>query len=378
MDKHSYIGNVHLNYLESLYQDYQKDPSSIDPEWRKFFEGFDFGLSQGEGEEQLSPKEFKVWNLIEAYRHKAHLISKTNPIRERKDRHANLKLNDLGLSEEDLDQEFFAGKSLGLGKTTLRNILDHLDKIYCRSIGFEYMHVIEKDELEWLQKNIEKETLEINFPIEKKKHILKKLNETVVFEKFLNTKYIGQKRFSLEGGETTIPALDHIINTCAQNGMKEAVIGMAHRGRLNVLANLLGKTYEQIFSEFEGDINPDLTMGDGDVKYHVGFNSKVNTPSGKEVNIKLAPNPSHLEAVTPVVQGYARAKADNKYNDDYNKILPILIHGDAALTGQGVVYEVTQMSQLEGYKTGGTIHFVTPPALPQVSTPLLFMSMGMM
>ncbi|HNJ29707.1 MAG TPA: 2-oxoglutarate dehydrogenase E1 component, partial [Ferruginibacter sp.] len=195
-------------------------------------------------------------------------------------------------------------------------------------------------------------------PLAQKKRILQKLNEGVMFEKFLHTKYIGQKRFSLEGGETAIAALDAIINTSANNNVEEVVIGMAHRGRLNVLANIMGKTYEQIFSEFEGNSLPDTTMGSGDVKYHLGFGSDVETADGKKIHLKLSPNPSHLEAVDPVVIGFARSKADILYNSDYDKILPILIHGDASVAGQGVVYEVLQMSGLKGYYTGGTIHFV--------------------
>ena len=179
-----------------------------------------------------------------------------------------------------------------------------------------------------------------------------------MFEKFLHTKYIGQKRFSLEGGETTIAALDAIINTAAQNEVHEVVIGMAHRGRLNILANIMGKTYEQIFSEFEGTAKLDQTMGSGDVKYHMGYGSELTTPSGKSIHLKLMPNPSHLEAVDPVVVGFSRAKADVLYQSDYDKILPILIHGDASVAGQGIVYEVLQMSDLKGYYTGGTIHFV--------------------
>lgn len=192
----------------------------------------------------------------------------------------------------------------------------------------------------------------------KRKRILEKLNQGVIFEKFLHTKYVGQKRFSLEGGETTIPALDAIINDAADQDVQEVVIAMAHRGRLNVLANIMGKTYEQIFSEFEGTAIPDQTMGSGDVKYHLGFSSEVETTNQKKVHLKLAPNPSHLEAVDPVVVGFSRAKADVLYQSDFDKILPILIHGDASIAGQGVVYEVLQMSKLKGYYTGGTIHFV--------------------
>ncbi|HEY9118052.1 MAG TPA: 2-oxoglutarate dehydrogenase E1 component, partial [Roseivirga sp.] len=249
-------------------------------------------------------------------------------------------------------------EEIGIGKASLRKIIDSLKYIYEGTVGFEYMYVRDPEKLRWLREKIEKDALSFKPSHEQRKRILKKLNEAVVFENFLHTKYLGQKRFSLEGGETTIAAIDAIINTGADLGVKEVMIGMAHRGRLNVLANIMGKTYEQIFNEFEGNATPDLTMGDGDVKYHMGFSSQVTTPSNHTVEIKLAPNPSHLEAVNPVVEGFVRAKGDAEYERDRSKILPVLIHGDAAVAGQGIVYEVVQMSQLEGYKTGGTIHFV--------------------
>jgi 2-oxoglutarate dehydrogenase E1 component len=241
---------------------------------------------------------------------------------------------------------FESGKELGFGPAPLRQILDSLKIIYEGTVGFEYMYIREPEILEYFKRKVEKEALEFNPGSDEKKRILFKLNEAVVFENFLHTKYIGQKRFSLEGGETTIPALDAIINEAAEQGVVEVVIGMAHRGRLNVLCNTMGKTYETIFNEFEGTATPDLTMGDGDVKYHMGYASQITTPTGKSVQLKLAPNPSHLEAVNPVVEGYARAKADVLYESDYDKVLPILIHGDAAVAGQGIVYEVTQMSKL--------------------------------
>ena len=306
----------------------------------------------------VSDKEVQVRNLIHAYRTRAHLRSKTNPVRERKDRKPILDLEDFGLSESDLNTEFNCGAEIGIGRAPLKKIIDSLKYIYEGTVGFEYMSVRDPEKLKWLREKIEKEALTFKPSHEQKTRILKKLNEAVVFENFLHTKYLGQKRFSLEGGETTIAAIDAIINTGADLGVEEVMIGMAHRGRLNVLANIMGKTYEQIFNEFEGNAKPDLTMGDGDVKYHMGFSSQVETPSGKKVEIKLAPNPSHLEAVNPVVEGFVRAKGDAEYNKDRSKILPILIHGDAAVAGQGVVYEVVQMSQLKGYNTGGTIHFV--------------------
>jgi 2-oxoglutarate dehydrogenase E1 component len=374
MDKFSYIANAHGEYLEGLYQAYKENPDAVDITWQKFFEGFEFyhtyNNGNGKAAEPASTtdnkegvsasvyKEIQVRNLIMAYRTRGHLKSKTNPVRERKDRKPLLDLKDFDLQESDLDTVFEVGNEIGIGPAPLRKILERLKQVYEGTIGFEYMYIREPEVLEWFKKKCEREYVTKNFSVEEKKRILSKLNEAVVFENFLHTKYIGQKRFSLEGGETTIPALDTIINKSAEMGVSEIIIGMAHRGRLNVLANIMGKTYENIFNEFEGTAVPDLTYGDGDVKYHMGYASQITTPSGKGIDLKLAPNPSHLEAVNPVVEGYARAKADVLYKSDYDRVLPILIHGDAAVAGQGIVYEVTQMSKLPGYYTGGTIHFV--------------------
>lgn len=369
MKDFQFITNSHPGYIENLYNDFVKDPESVDMEMRKFFQGFDFAVSNGNAAPATSngkaetaalpqlDKEFAVFRLIQAYRSKGHLIARTNPIRERKNRHANLELNFFGLSEEDLETEFQAGKFANIGKTTLKKIVEHLRKAYTAHTGVEFTYIKNAEKVQWLTTAIEKTALE-PVKLEQQKRILQKLNEGVIFEKFLHTKYIGQKRFSLEGGETTIAALDAILNTAAANNVEEVVIGMAHRGRLNVLANILGKTYEQIFTEFEGTATPDTTMGTGDVKYHLGFSSDVETTGGKTIHLKLCPNPSHLEAVDPLVIGYARSKADVMYNSDFDKILPILIHGDASVAGQGIVYEVLQMSKLAGYYTGGTIHFV--------------------
>ncbi|MGI4823670.1 MAG: 2-oxoglutarate dehydrogenase E1 component [Janthinobacterium lividum] len=413
MDTYSYIANADAAAIETLYQAYQQNPESVDFGWRKFFEGFDFSQQFPEGapvvpgvakpangaangsalKTAASPapdprpqpddygvlntnastnnapglaqgavagdKETAVRNLIQAFRSRGHLRAKTNPVRERKDRKERLNLADFGLSDSDLDAKFRQGEDLGLGaNATLREIVAALTSIYAGTVGFEYTYIRDPQVLDWFQQKTEHDALAFNPDVEYKKRILKKLNEAVVFENFLHTKFLGQKRFSLEGGETTIPALDAIINRGAELGVKEVMIGMAHRGRLNVLANIMGKTYEQIFSEFEGTATPDLTMGDGDVKYHMGYSSEVEAINGQKVNLKLAPNPSHLEAVNPVVEGFVRAKIEHQYEGDYHQILPILIHGDAALAGQGIGYELTQMSQLEGYKTGGTIHFV--------------------
>ncbi|GAA4311225.1 2-oxoglutarate dehydrogenase E1 component [Nibribacter koreensis] len=374
MDKYSYIANAHGTYIDELYKQFQQDPESVEFGWRKFFEGYEFSdnypgengagaatATQGQpagASATAVDKEIQVRNLIHAYRSRAHLRAKTNPVRPRKDRKARLDIQEFGLSEADLDTSFQSGAELGLGNAKLRDIINALQTIYERTIGFEFMYIRDPEVLEWFKTKVEKESLAFNPSIEYKKRILSKLNEAVVFENFLHTKFLGQKRFSLEGGETTIPALDAIIDKGAELGVQEVVIGMAHRGRLNVLANIMGKTYEQIFSEFEGTAVPDLTMGDGDVKYHMGYSSEVETPSGHKVNLKLAPNPSHLEAVNPVVEGFVRAKIDTMYGKDSSKILPILIHGDAAVAGQGIGYELIQMAKLEGYGTGGTVHFV--------------------
>ncbi len=364
MDKYSYIGNADVGFIDDLYRSYKNDPESVDESWKKFFEGFEFSQERyGENGQaadlgERSPKEIKVRNFIYAHRSRAHLKSDTNPVRPRRKHVTRLELGDFGLSESDFSEEFQVGAEIGMGKASFQEIRDRLEKIYLGHIGYEYNHIRNSDIFEWFKKKVETEGVDINPNADEKKRILSKLTEAVVFENFLHTKFLGQKRFSLEGGENTIPALDKIIRRSAEMGAEEVVLGMAHRGRLNVLANIMGKTYEEIFSEFEGTMTPDLTMGDGDVKYHLGYNSYVDTPSGKKIYVKLAPNPSHLEAVNPVVLGYARAQIDDEYRGDMKKAVPVLIHGDAAVAGQGIVYECVQMSLLEGYSTGGTIHIV--------------------
>ena len=379
MDKFTYIANAHVSFIDELYAAYKLDASSIDPSWKEFFDGFDFALSHsseglgqsfpsGEAkstalsgtimEVESLPQEIRVRAMIHAYRSRAHLRSKTNPVRARRDRKPLIDPDNFGLGEGDMATVFEAGKEIGIGPASLSQIVQALKTIYEGPMGFEFLYIRNAEMLDWFKSKIEKEALAFSPSYEEKKRVLSKLNQAVVFENFLHTKYLGQKRFSLEGGESTIPFLDAVINTAAQHGVEEVMIGMAHRGRLNVLANIMGKTYEQIFSEFEGTAKPDLTMGDGDVKYHMGYSSDIITPGQKKVHLKLAPNPSHLEAVNPVVEGFIRAKIDHAHKGDARKALPILIHGDAAVAGQGIVYEVTQMAGLKGYNTGGTIHFV--------------------
>lgn len=360
MKDFSAVFNADPGYIDQLYQQYLSNKETLDDSWKAFFNGFDFAdKADGDLTGKLE-KEFKVMALIHGFRDRGHLLSLTNPIRKRRDRHPHLDLADYGLSEQDLDQNFIAGGELNLPGASLRHILDKLRAIYCGSIGFEYNHINNKEKRMWLRDRIEKRAMEEDFglSLDQKKRILQKLNEAVIFEEFLHKKYVGQKRFSLEGGETTIPALDALIESGVEQGVEEVIIGMAHRGRLNILANIVGKTYEQIFTEFEGTAVPDLSFGSGDVKYHQGYSSQVEVAGGKTVYLRLAPNPSHLEAVNPVVMGMARAKADVLYQSNYDRILSILVHGDAAIAGQGIVYETAQMSQLRGYYVGGTIHFV--------------------
>ena len=372
MKDYSYVFNAHPAYIDALYQLFKADPQAVEEGWRTFFAGFEFGTHHQNGQTETVPaqkieassdnllKEYGVVSMIHGYRTRGHLLSTTNPIRKRRDRKPYLSLEDYHLSADDLPKVFKSGEEIGLQGKTLHQIVDHLNKIYCGNIGFEYAHIENREKRMWLRQKIEQRDLSAGYglTLNKKRRILDKLNGAVMFEKFLHTKYVGQKRFSLEGGETTIAALDAIINLGASKGVQEIIIGMAHRGRLNVLANIMRKTYEQIFNEFEGTAVPDLSFGDGDVKYHMGYSSQVPTLESHTMHLKLVPNPSHLEAVNPVVEGFARAKADILYNSDYDRILPILIHGDAALAGQGIVYETVQMSQLPGYYTGGTIHFV--------------------
>ena len=373
MDRFSFLNAAHTAYFADLYDQYLQFPDSVEPSWRAFFQGFDFGMQQnGVSEEVLEQapaefeegkvpehviKEFQVIRLIDGYRKRGHLFTKTNPVRARRKYSPTLDIRNFGLSQSDLQTTFNAGEILGIGPSSLQRIIEHLENVYCDSIGAEYMFIRKPEEVEWIQNKLSINENHPDFDVERKKQILKKLNEAVSFENFLHTKYVGQKRFSLEGGESLIPALDALIEKAAEVGVKDFVMGMAHRGRLNTLTNIFGKSAKDIFSEFDGkDYEQDIF--DGDVKYHLGWTSCRTTDNGNEININIAPNPSHLETVGSVVEGITRAKQDRRYEGDNSKVLPILVHGDAAIAGQGVVYEVVQMAQLDGYKTGGTIHIV--------------------
>ena len=356
MDPLSYIDNAGIINIEELYIKYQSDATSVDSRWQKFFEGYDFAKTDyTETETDNYPLEIKALNLILAYRERGHLFTKTNPVRTRRKYSPTLDIENFGLNKSDLKKVFKAGNLIGIGNSTLENIISHLNSIYCQSTGIEYMYIRMPEIVEWFQKKIEART-DHSYSQKEKLHILEKLTQAVVFEKFIHGKFPGQKSFSLSGCETLIPALDKLIEKGSDAGINEFIIGMAHRGRLNVLANILHQSYETIFSEFRG-LEFDDSFLLGDVKYHLGYSSETKTKSGHNVKLGLVPNPSHLEALNPVVEGIVRSAIDKVYNSS-ESIVPVLIHGDASLAGQGIIYEVLQMSQLEGYKTGVTIHLV--------------------
>ncbi len=369
MDKYSFLNAAHTAYFAELYDQYVKDPDAVEPSWRAFFQGYDFGTenfgANGEIVEGVTTqipehlqKEFQVIKLIDSYRSRGHLFTKTNPVRTRRQYTPTLDIENFGLSKEDLTTIFNAGEIIGIGPQTLDKIIFHLEEIYCDSIGIEYMYIRTPEEIQWWQKKLNKNNNHPDYTPETKKYVLSKLTQAVTFEQFLQTKYVGQKRFSLEGGETLIPALGAIVRIAAeQYDVDEFVLGMSHRGRLNTLVNIFRKPIRELFNEFEGKDYAEDDF-DGDVKYHLGSTIKKTLKSNKEITMNLVPNPSHLETVGSVAGGITRAKIDEEYQGNTSKILPITVHGDAAIAGQGVAYELIQMSKLKGYSTGGTIHIV--------------------
>nr|WP_294934064.1 2-oxoglutarate dehydrogenase E1 component [uncultured Flavobacterium sp.] len=375
MDRFSFLNAAHTAFFADLYDQYLQNPDSVEPSWRSFFQGFDFANEFGNGmAEELEnmanggadcslvseklQKEFNVLKLIDGYRTRGHLFTKTNPVRDRRSYSPDLAIENFGLTSADLNTVFDAAKIVNLKPCSLQDILNHLNKVYCESIGIEYMYIKDPKTIDWIQRKLDVNDNLPNFDADQKKRILKKLNEAVSFENFLHTKYVGQKRFSLEGIESAIPALDFLIEAAADRGVEQFVMGMAHRGRLNVLANVFGKKTQDIFSEFDGKDYDDDALFDGDVKYHLGLTADRQTQNGKKINVNLAPNPSHLETVGAVIEGISRAKQDKYYPENPSKVLPIAVHGDAAVAGQGIVYEIIQMAKLDGYKTNGTIHVV--------------------
>ncbi len=363
MDKFSLVGNQEISAVEELYKNYLENPVNVEQSWRIFFEGFELARKSYQepvvstADENRIQKEFKILNLINGYRQRGHLFTRTNPVRKRRTYSPTLDFRNFGLEDEDLNTVFHAGKEIGIGNVTLKEIIAHLEATYCESIGAEFLYMRQPELIDWLRIRMEKSKNSENYSPEQQKHIFYHLNIAVSFESFIHRKFVGAKRFSLEGTEALIPALDALIVHGAKLGIEEYVVGMAHRGRLNVLANILEKPYKNIFKEFYAtEYEEGIALGD--VKYHLGFENMVTTDDGETVKLSLIPNPSHLETVGALAEGMVRARIDHLYNGDYGKIAPIVIHGDAAIAGQGIVYEIVQMSLLPGYKTGGTLHLV--------------------
>ena len=367
MDKFSFLNAAHTGYIADLYDKYLQNPDIVEPSWRSFFQGYDLAnenfsfTDDSEVSEEIPQsvrKEFLVVDLINGYRTRGHLFTKTNPVRDRRKYTPTLDIENFGLSKSDLDSTFNAGEIVGIGPKKLSEIIGHLERTYCDSIGVEYMYMRNPEKLTWWKDRLIVNDNHPSYTQDAKKYILSKLNQAVTFESFLQTKYVGQKRFSLEGGEALIPGISVALRNAAEiYGVEECVLGMAHRGRLNTLVNIFKKPVRDLFSEFEGKDFEDTNI-DGDVKYHLGLTLSKTFRNGKQIKMNLVPNPSHLETVAAVAEGITRAKIDRKYNGDESKILPIIVHGDAAIAGQGIAYEVTQMAKLNGYKTGGTIHIV--------------------
>ncbi|MBV8675702.1 MAG: 2-oxoglutarate dehydrogenase E1 component, partial [Planctomycetaceae bacterium] len=364
MNRSTVANRWNLDLIEENHQRWRTDPNSVDPSWQIFFEGFELGQSGGDryrddAELDAVRAQSDVIRLVDAYRAIGHYLADLDPLRlsPPRESHELLELSAFGLSEADLDRTFYTRLGNAPHQATLRELIAILRETYCRKIGVEYMHIRNPQIRQWLQERMEPIRNDPKFDLRQKRRIILKLNAAELFETFLHTHYVGQKRFSLEGGEMLIPLLDAILERAARFKVREIVMGMPHRGRLNVLANILNKPYGMLFSEFEGNM-PETVAGDGDVKYHLGFSADHVTADKHKIHVTLTPNPSHLEAVDPVVEGRMRAK-QRRFKDRDRKLgIPILIHGDAAFAGQGLVAETLNLSQLSGYKTGGTIHII--------------------
>lgn len=354
--------------IEAAYASWQENPDSVDPTWRAFFQGFTLGHQGGAlpSDEAAndsaaiidSLKQSHVHHLINSYRAIGHFESHLDPLSDAPEHHPKLSLEQFDLSEDDLETTFDIGTYLGGGQMKLKDVIASLRKTYCGTFGVEYTHIQDVDVRNWLQEKMEATHNQPDFSRDEKIRMLRRVHKAELFEKFLHTKYVGQKRFSLEGGETIIAAIDSVIEHCPSVDVEEVVMGMAHRGRLNVLTCIMRKSFDELFAQFSENYIPDTVGGDGDVKYHLGYEATLDTAAGKKVEVRLAANPSHLEIVNPVVEGKARARQRIRQDKDRVKVLPVLLHGDAAFSGQGVVAETMNFSQLPGYRTGGTLHFI--------------------
>lgn len=377
----SFASRWNADLVDENYQIWLREPGELDATWRAFFEGFELArqsdsssnghhsseevvedlLSSSPSVGRDAKKQARVIGAIYAFRSIGHTQARFNPLVREIPFNPRLTLHRLGFEESDLDGIYDTGNYLGGVEMPLRDLLEQLRDTYCGTCGAEYIHIQETAKRRWIQSRLEKENVVNLLSKEKKQRVWQKIREAELFERFLHSKFVGQKRFSLEGGETLIACLDSVIqhgSGLSENPLKEIVMGMAHRGRLNVLANTLGKSFDLIFREFSENYIPDQIHGDGDVKYHLGYVNDIKALNGKSVNLRLSANPSHLEAVNPVVEGMARARQRIVGDLERKAVLPLLIHGDAAVAGQGIVAEVFNFSQLKGYRTGGTLHFV--------------------
>jgi len=364
---------ANADVIDAAYSAWLQDPNSVDPTWHAFFQGFSLGSNvQGAapsgakdvpGSADLpatdaSLKQSQVHSLIYHYRAIGHTQAHLDPLTPPPGPSPRLALSEFNLADEDLDRTFDVGHYLNIRQMKLRDMIASLSQTYCGRTGVEYIHIQDTEIRRWLQERMESTRNQPNFNKEQKTRILRRLHKAELFEKFLHTKYVGQKRFSLEGGETFIAALDTVVESSPDLGVEEIVMGMAHRGRLNVLTSILRKPFEVLFEQFSENYIPETVAGDGDVKYHLGYESVLDTASGKKVEVRLASNPSHLEIVNPVVEGKARARQRIRGDTERRRVMPLLVHGDAAFAGQGVVAETLNFSQLPGYRTGGTLHIV--------------------
>lgn len=372
MDRFSFLNAAHTRFFAELYEEYLNNPDAVEPSWRAFFQGFDFANEYGDVADEISAayqggektvdtsaveKEFAVLHLIDAYRTYGHLLSDINPLKKREVDAPDLSIEKFGLNASDLETTFDAAKEIGLPKSSLSKIVETLKNIYCSTTGIEFSYILDESRRKWISDYFEKNPEE--FSNEQKKRFFDKLVKAAGFENFFHRKYVGQKRFSIEGLEAAIPALDALIHKAVDNEVNQVVIGMSHRGRLNILANIMNKASKNIFTEFDGKDYDGVSDGfDGDVKYHLGYSTEYTMENGKKVSVNLAPNPSHLETVGAVIEGVARSQQDRYESDDFSRVLPIALHGDAAIAGQGIVYEIVQMSKLRAYQTAGTIHVV--------------------
>ena len=345
------------DFIDAQYRLWKAEPDGLSQDWQFFFQGFELARSAGPGAEPIGDgeagmRQYRVNELIHRHRDIGHLLACLDPLEACPVDHPLLNPEAFELAPEDLEREFYAQSFFESGRAKLRDIIQALRETYCRSIGVEFMHLQDPGERQWLLNRLEPARNRTVFDNGTRKRILAGLFRSARFEAFLNKKYVGVTRFSLEGADALIPAMEYLADRAARLGCTEIILGMAHRGRLNVLAHFLGKPYEEIFSEFENCYNPEELTGAGDVKYHNGYLGDIRPADDLALRIFLMNNPSHLESVNPVVEGFARGRRDILGSDRSDRVLPLLIHGDAAFAGQGIVAETLNMSQLEGYKTG--------------------------